>query len=66
MNGKQDTTKSIILPAVKRVEHVFYCQEKLLFVRENSYFFLDQIKDIYETISPNNEYSHRETLSRET
>lgn len=64
MDCKWNTTKSIILQAEKGTEHLFIAK-KFAGVSDNI-FFLDQIEDIYGIISPKYEYSHRETVSKET
>lgn len=58
--------KSIILQAEKRTEHDFLAKKCLLVLVTTGFFFLNQIEDIYEIINPNYEYSHRETVSKET
>ena len=68
MNGRWNTTKSIILEAEKITEHLFLARRFFFFtsVRDRSFFFLNEIADISEIISPNYEYSHRKAVSKET
>lgn len=44
MNGRWNTTKSIILQAKNRTEHPFLAKKNLLVLVTTVFFFLDQMK----------------------